>query len=354
MKVVLLAAGALLIAVTIMSRIRSALWWVRVADFPRLQVAVGLAAILLLWLAIYGTGWRPDALFVVSMLLALVYQVYRIFPYLPISPVEVLRATPVRPDRCIRLLVTNVLMENRISDKLIRLIEEKDPDLVLAVETDDWWDERLRVLDEAYPYSVKNPQSNYYGMHLFSRLELVSPEVRYLVEESIPSIRTSVRLRSGESIDFFGVHPRPPDPGQDTETRDAEILLVGREMKEDPSPAIVAGDLNDVAWSHTTRLFQRISGALDPRRGRGMFSTFHAGYPIFRWPLDHIFHEDAFTLVHLERCRSIGSDHFPVLAELQLQPAVADEQEAPEADGEDRAEAREKIAEGAEEAARSD
>ncbi|WP_407867160.1 endonuclease/exonuclease/phosphatase family protein [Phyllobacterium phragmitis] len=83
-----------------------------------------------------------------------------------------------------------------------------------------------------------------------------------------------------------------------------------------------AGDLGDVAWSHTTRLFQRISGTLDPRRGRGMFRTFQARYPLFRWPLDHIFHHAPYTLVHLQRLRDIGSDHLPVLAELNHRPSA--------------------------------
>ena len=348
MKIILLATGCVLVAATVLSRLRSASWWVRAADFPRLQIAVGLAATLLAYLIFYGAGWRPDALFLGALVLALGYQVFRVFPYLPIAPTQVLNAAQVDPTRSIKVLISNVLMENRRADDLLRLIGETDPDVVLAVETNSWWDERLRTLDKEYPFSVKRPQENHYGMHLFSRLELVSPELRFLVEDEIPSVRTAVKLRSGDIIDFFGVHPRPPDRHHDTEEREAEILTVAKQIKAEGIPSIIAGDLNDVAWSHTTRLFQRISGMLDPRRGRGMFSTFHASYPVFRWPLDHIFHEKSFTLVRLKRLRSIGSDHFPVFAELQYQPRAAYRQTAPEADADDRAEAREKIADGVE------
>jgi endonuclease/exonuclease/phosphatase (EEP) superfamily protein YafD len=219
---------------------------------------------------------------------------------------------------------------------------------VLTLETDDWWRERLEVLDQNYPFRLKQPQGNYYGLHFFSKLELRSPEVRFLLEDDIPSVRSSIRLRSGDWIEFYGLHPRPPQVKEDTETRDAELLMVGREIRADGRPSIVAGDLNDVAWSHTTRLFQRISGCLDPRKGRGMFNSFHANYPIFRWPLDHIFHESSFTLVHLERLPSIGSDHFPVFVELCYQPAAEAAQQTPEPAREDLEEARDRIEEGRE------
>ncbi len=106
------------------------------------------------------------------------------------------------------------------------------------------------------------------------------------------------------------------------------------------------GDLDDVAWSHTTKLFQRMSGALDPRRGRGMFSTFHAGHLILKWPLDHVFHDNSFNLVELKRLPNIGSDHFPVLVEPQYEPRAEAEQEVPEAERADREGAKGMIEEG--------
>jgi endonuclease/exonuclease/phosphatase (EEP) superfamily protein YafD len=349
MKLVLVLIGATLVLVTLLSRLRSARWWIRFADFPRLQIAIGLVAVLILHAALVGWGSGFDVLFGTTLSVALAYQGWRIFPYTILAPQQVRAANPARSGEAngsLRILVSNVLMENRTSDRLLALIRELDPDLVFAVETDVWWTAQLSVLDQDFPYRLKQPQGNHYGLNFFSKLELRSPAVRFLVEDDIPSVKTGVRLRSGEWIEFYGLHPRPPEVEEDVETRDAEILIVGREIRADGHPSIVAGDLNDVAWSHTTRLFQRISGTLDPRQGRGTFCTFHAGYPIFRWPLDHIFFEASFTLVRLARLPNIGSDHFPVFAELCYEPAAETAQGAPEPDHEDLREAKSKILEG--------
>ncbi|KAF0676867.1 endonuclease/exonuclease/phosphatase family protein [Profundibacterium mesophilum] len=348
MRLLFWLLAAFFVVLTIFPLVRSARWWIRISDFPRLQIATALAILLVGYLALFGITDRWDALFLAAIVPALGLQLYRIFPYTVAAPVQVMKVSSHRPEACIRVMISNVLMENRQSDALLAVIRDVEPDLLLVVETDEWWHERLKPLDDAYPHSIKRPQDNYYGMELFSKLALDTDDVRFLLSGEIPSIRTGVRLPSGTWIDFFGVHPRPPDLDHDSEGRDAELLLVAREMRQSGRAAIVAGDMNDVAWSHTTRLFQRMSGALDPRRGRGMFTTFHAGHRLLRWPLDHIFHDNSFTLVELRRLPYIGSDHFPVLAELQYEPGTEALQEAPLADQDDHEETREMIAEGRE------
>jgi len=353
MKIALIAVGCGLILLTALSLIRSGKWWIRCADFPRLQIAIALAIIGAAFLLHYDTASLVDAGFGFALLVSLAFQSYRIWPYTPLAPYQTHNSSAdgqVSADT-IRILISNVLMENRRDGDFIARVREADPDIILAVETNAWWDERLRILDDDYPHSIKHPQENHYGMHLFSQLELVSGEVRFLMEDDVPSVRATVKLRSGKKITFLGIHPRPPQVDQDTHARDAEILVVGREIASGTTPTIVAGDLNDVAWSDTTQLFQRTSGMLDPRRGRGMYASFHANYPLLRWPLDHVFHDDSFTLVQLRLLRSIGSDHFPVFIKLHHQPGADALQEEPEAERGDAEQAQEQIEQGRQESA---
>ena len=318
----LVLVGTAMIVATAVPLVRKKDWWIRIFDFPRLQILLIAAATLVVFLLLVEDWSAWHATFAILLLLSIAYQAYMMFPYTLLARPQVPRASGRDPNRTIALLFANVLMTNRDSDELLAIIREEEPDLVLAVEADGWWQRELDVLADTHPHVVRQPQNNTYGMLLYSRLELVKPKVEFLVQSDVPSIHTRVKLRNGELVELHCVHPRPPAPqeAKDAKPRDKELILVGRSLRGRDVPAIVLGDLNDVAWSRTNYEFQEISGLLDPRVGRGFYHTFHARYPVLRYPLDHCFHTKHFRLVSFKRLRKFGSDHFPVGIELSYEP----------------------------------
>lgn len=352
MKTVLIILALLLVIATVLPLLRSDQWWVRVLDFPRGQIAtagIGLTAIYLFF-------WEPhrtyESVVLVLLVLAVGFQIVKMFPYTALMRKQVLAAESGPGDSRFRLLVANVLMDNRESEAFLEVVREYDPDIILTVETDQWWEQALRPLEERYPHTVKNPLDNTYGMLLYSRLKLIDPHIRFILKDSIPSMHAQVVLPSGDRVFMHFVHPDPPNPhyATDTTERDAELLIIGREVGEHQRPTIIAGDFNDVAWSRTTALFQKTSGLLDPRVGRGMYNTFNAKNLLLRWPLDHVFHSDHFALVRMERGPSWGSDHFPMFIELSLNTRAEALQQEPDTSGAESQQVAEKIEDGKQQA----
>lgn len=325
----IVAVGIFLIGGTSLSFSHSSHELIRIWDFPRIQIALVLAPCLLgAWWLLQGWGL---ALFLFFGLAAFLWHLWGILLYTPIYPKQVLSAQNPPPERSFRLVTTNVLMQNRQYERWLQVVRAADPDLILAAEVNAGWEKALEPLRADYPHVMSYPQDNMYGLMLFSRLELLDPRIRFLVQNDIPSFHVKVRLADGSTFRLRGIHPRPPEPvdDQDSGPRDAELVLVGREIAEADEPTVVAGDLNDVAWSHTTRLFQRISRTLDPRVGRTLCNSFHAEHWYMRWPLDHVFHTRHFGLIQIRRLPYVGSDHFPILVDLTLNPPEAPAQRPP-------------------------
>jgi endonuclease/exonuclease/phosphatase (EEP) superfamily protein YafD len=310
--------GGLLLVATALPLWRTTRWWVRIWDFPRFQVALVILAILVAWPLVREVT-SFDWMFLGALAAAVAWQVSWVWRYLPGAPREVRKAASESGDaRSVAMLTANVLQTNRRVDRLLQIVVDADPDLILAVETDEWWCRELKAALRRYPHVVQYPLSNGYGLALLSRLELVEPAIRFVVDEAIPSIRTGMRLRTGAVIDLYCVHPRPPSVQQDSTERDLELVLVGREIKERGRPAVLLGDLNDVAWSPSTMQFARAGGLLDPRRGRGFYNTYPARLPGLRYPLDYIFCTPHFQVFSMRVLRRFGSDHLPLIATLHL------------------------------------
>ena len=233
--------------------------------------------------------------------------------YTPLYPVQAPGAYEHVEDNTFSVLMYNVRMTNDKYADFLDLTEDRDPDIILLTETDQIWADAVVELDEKYPHHLKYPLDNTYGMILYSRLEFQETEINFLVKDSIPSMFAKVKLPSGVLVNLHGLHPEPPKPGTPTYERDTEILIISDRVVNDQGPTVIAGDLNDVAWSRTSELFQKRTYLLDPREGRGLFNTYNVFVPLFRYPLDHFFYSKHFNLVNFERLPDIGSDHFPIM-----------------------------------------
>lgn len=341
----LLALLLLPVLATLLSLSKNSHWMLRIFDFPRLQIAA-LSLLCMGLNALFAQG--DHVLFTVMEFVNLAcaaWQIWQVSAYTRLRKPQVMKYEGQDNQRTVSILTSNVLTPNRGASKLLALIEQYQPDLVLTLETDSWWQAQLKSLETSHPYFVCVPLDNLYGMHLYSRLPLQNAQVRYLVRDDIPSISAQVQLPSSEWFDIYCLHPMPPSPTEALEAteRDGELLIVGKEIAGKGQSCMVFGDLNDVAWSDTSRLFQRISGLQDPRIGRGLFNTFNANYWWLRWPLDHIFISDDFLVAELKCLPHIGSDHFPVYGKFQFSPGAALQHQAPEPQHGDKREANEKI-----------
>ncbi len=295
---------------------------VRGCDFIRLQVFY-IASFIACVAGYFAFNNATDFLYIVAgAILILFLQGKWIYPYTWLAKKEVQSASK-HIAHSVRIMSANVLMSNHNSEQLISLVNQHQPDLLITLESDSWWQNKLSVLKKDYPYYIECPKDNRYGMHLYSKFKIFDAQICQLIEDDIPSIHILFASAQGVKMQAHFIHPAPPSPTEEDSSRprDSELIMVAKALKNPTRPTIVAGDLNDVAWSRSTRLFMQISGLLDPRKGRGFYNTFHASYFFMRWPLDHLFHSEGFKVKRIKRLAKYGSDHFALLTELTFENA---------------------------------
>jgi endonuclease/exonuclease/phosphatase (EEP) superfamily protein YafD len=329
---------------TFLPVVKSDYWTFRILEYPRLQkFIIGLFIVAACFFTREDTGnlfWWMLPLLIVS----LTYLVIKIFPYTPLAPKEMKRVKAGDPANEIRIFTANVLQTNHAFDKMLKQVKRQDPDVIFLVETDKNWEKALSELEKEYQHTLKKPLNNTYGLLFYSRLPMHDAEVKFLAEDDIPSIQATVKLKNGVEVRVHGLHPKPPVPDESltSTAKDKELMKVALSLEHFDDPCIVMGDLNDVAWSYVTKLFRKVSGLLDPRRGRGFYSTFSANRWWMRFPLDYIFCSSHFGLVEMKKMPHNGSDHFAMFIHLQYKPVLEEVQDKPEADSEEKEAAVEK------------
>lgn len=344
MEILLAIVSIVLIISVFLSFIKNDFWVFKILEYPRLQKLALLVLVCAGWTFFLPVEEMVYRVIIGALLLSAIYLGHKIWPYTSLARKEMKRVIATTPENEIRIFSANVLQENKAYEKMLQQIRSCNPDVIFLLETNSEWAQAMNELTNDYPYTLLAPLENTYGLLLYSRLKLHNPKINFLVKEDIPSVEAVIELAGGQKIKIWGLHPEPPVPQESlySTAKDKELMKVALMARESVQPCIVFGDLNDVAWSHTTELFRKTSGLLDPRRGRGFYSTFSAHHWYVRYPLDYIFCSEEFGLVEMKRMPPNGSDHFATFTYLAFIQQLAGEQEAPRADLAELKEAKDK------------
>ncbi len=290
-------------------------WTVRFFDFVRVQSVV-IQVILVIAAIIFWEPWSIKDWILIGILVStMAYQCYVIRPYTPFYHRRKPEDTFAK--RRLKLVTANVLQTNTNYSAFIKIVQDSNPDVFITMESNEKW---YNAISEAFPehkYILEATLDNFYGMHLYSKLPLKKGEVKYLVEDNVPSMHCEIEY-ANQIFNLIAIHPAPPSPSENETSieRDAELMRVGKECREQTQSTVVCGDLNDVVWSRSSRLFKKMTGYYDPRIGRGLYPSFHANMWLLRFPLDHLFYSKDMHVPVLKRLPRFGSDHFAMYYEL--------------------------------------
>lgn len=179
----LLTATLVLAVLTFLPVLRFEAWWIRLWDFPRLQLAVFIVVLLIVQLTRLDLSEPVSWGLVVIAVACLANQAWWILPYSPFFRKEVVNAKGKRGE-ALAVMTANVLTPNRNAPALVTLVRQHRPDILVTLESDQWWEDQLRELESDYPHTIKCPLDNLYGMHVYSRLPLQDAETRFMVEDA--------------------------------------------------------------------------------------------------------------------------------------------------------------------------
>lgn len=321
---IIAGVGLLLLAIaSLLPLLETDAWWVRYLDFPRMQFAAGLVVLWVLMVALGGIGRGAARWLTVLALIALGYHGWKLWPYQPLAAKMDPGTATCDPEARLSVMVANVQRKNRQANEVIALAREQNPDLFFVLETNGWWDEALSALDADYDHHLQDIPSDatYYGMHVFSRHPFADTEMRFPFGADTP-LFVGTLDHPARQIRVFGIHPRPPHYFQPSTLRDATVLEAAIEARDGDLPALLAGDFNATPWERTSRRALRLGGLIDPRAGRGPLISFDANSWWMKWPLDQILWQQGLAMTGFEVLDGLGSDHYPVLAELCVTDGV--------------------------------
>ncbi|WP_444996529.1 endonuclease/exonuclease/phosphatase family protein [Aliikangiella sp. IMCC44359] len=231
--------------------------------------------------------------------------------YLPQS------STETHNSKTLKLMFLNLLSTNSDYSKLVELIKQESPDIFIAQEVNDKWQEQLKQLTENYPYQFIIPRLDNFGIAILSKEPLTNTQQINWGNAGVPSLITHLHLNK-QPIKIVSSHLLPPGGKQYYQLRNQQAEEMVKALLPINEPLILVGDLNMTMWSNNYHIFESNNAMYNARKGFGILATWPAIFSNFGIPIDHILLSNHFSVTNIYTGPNVGSDHLPLIAEITL------------------------------------
>jgi endonuclease/exonuclease/phosphatase (EEP) superfamily protein YafD len=229
------------------------------------------------------------------------------------------RALPPGPKEHLRLVQLNVWKHNKDQAQTADWILAQRPDVVVLEEVFAQNLPLVRRLRTRLPYRVSCTGRDPCSTTILSRVAPLSSGGLKERTSSTP-LAGAWATYPGAAGPFSVMAVQLPWPAPPAGQQARVVQLVEATKQIERDDLIIAGDFNTTSWSYSLR---RLDQALGLRRVTRGLPTWPARG--FLWtprslafmPLDQVYIGQRWTLARLSRGDRVGSDHYPVLVDLQ-------------------------------------
>ena len=213
----------------------------------------------------------------------------------------------------LRVLTANVQASNTRPELLVALITESEPDIFAVLELTEPYADRLSELSDRYPHQILAPELGNFGIGVYSRLPFTDAEVFDL--SGYAAIDATVDGADG-TWHLVAAHPMPPVGAGPAALRNRQLAQLAEYVRGLDAAHIVVGDLNVAPFSPHFTDFAQTTALSDALYGRGPSYTWPSFFPLLGIPIDYVLMSDGFDSIRHMRAGDIGSDHFPVIVDI--------------------------------------
>jgi len=218
----------------------------------------------------------------------------------------------------VTILHANVHVSNTDSTRFIKLVQDRNPDLIVLQEATSGWMASLDEIRSSYPYRLIETREDPYGIALLSKFPLESTAVIESVPLGYPEV-IATAIVGGTRLNIISTHPMIPIGVTNHGARNLQLDAVAQLASRTPDPVILIGDLNVSMWAISYRRMENRSGLRNARAGFGVEPTWPVFLPFAMIPIDHCLVSDGIVVTDFHAESYIGSDHLPILVSIRFE-----------------------------------